>query len=312
MRFSTEWLPERDRLAIWREEFGQRFVRLDVDQLDDDPLLYDATFMELGGLSVCSGRISAISCSRTRTLLQDGNDDIVLLVPLTDRLLAQQGAVDEIVAPGQCLVRRSSEVGSTHLRPGHFLTLNLPMDGLAERVSGIDRLGLGVLPGDTEAMALLAGNCNTLLQMSGALAHETRTTTREHILDLASLVIGASRDSWHAAQDRGVRAARLQRAKAEIRKHASDPAFSTRQLAQSMDVSESYIRKLLAADGTTVTALLRDARLEMALRLLRDARFQEMQISQIAFECGFSDISYFNRSFRQRYDMAPSDARRPQ
>ncbi|MFC4844519.1 helix-turn-helix domain-containing protein [Bradyrhizobium sp. GCM10023182] len=30
---------------------------------------------------------------------------------------------------------------------------------------------------------------------------------------------------------------------------------------------------------------------------------------RIAFECGYGDLSYFNRSFRQRYGATPSDIR---
>jgi len=33
-------------------------------------------------------------------------------------------------------------------------------------------------------------------------------------------------------------------------------------------------------------------------------------ISAVAFACGFGDLSYFNRSFRRRYGMPPSDARK--
>ena len=33
------------------------------------------------------------------------------------------------------------------------------------------------------------------------------------------------------------------------------------------------------------------------------------KISSVAFDCGFGDVSYFNRAFRRRYGMAPSDVR---
>ena len=34
-----------------------------------------------------------------------------------------------------------------------------------------------------------------------------------------------------------------------------------------------------------------------------------MKISAVAFDAGFGDLSYFNRTFRRRYDAAPSDVR---
>jgi AraC-like DNA-binding protein len=32
-------------------------------------------------------------------------------------------------------------------------------------------------------------------------------------------------------------------------------------------------------------------------------------ITAIAYECGFNDLSYFNRSFRRRFGLTPSEAR---
>jgi AraC-like DNA-binding protein len=43
--------------------------------------------------------------------------------------------------------------------------------------------------------------------------------------------------------------------------------------------------------------------------LLKDPRFFSHAISTIAFECGFGDLSYFNRSFRRMYGATPSDIR---
>jgi AraC-like DNA-binding protein len=33
------------------------------------------------------------------------------------------------------------------------------------------------------------------------------------------------------------------------------------------------------------------------------------RISDIAFGCGFNDLSYFNRCFRRRYGLTPTSAR---
>jgi AraC-like DNA-binding protein len=34
-------------------------------------------------------------------------------------------------------------------------------------------------------------------------------------------------------------------------------------------------------------------------------------ISAIAYDVGFRDLSYFNRTFRRRYGTTPTDARQP-
>jgi len=50
-------------------------------------------------------------------------------------------------------------------------------------------------------------------------------------------------------------------------------------------------------------------RLARAHRLLTDPRRTERTLTAIAFEVGFSDLSYFNRAFRRRFGATPSDAR---
>ena len=66
---------------------------------------------------------------------------------------------------------------------------------------------------------------------------------------------------------------------------------------------------LLEDEGLSFSALVLDKRLAMAHRALGDARWRGRAISALAFEAGFGDLSYFNRSFRRRYGMTPSEVR---
>jgi AraC-like DNA-binding protein len=43
--------------------------------------------------------------------------------------------------------------------------------------------------------------------------------------------------------------------------------------------------------------------------MLSDPRYTASTISTIAFDAGFADLSYFNRAFRRRYGLTPSDIR---
>jgi AraC-like DNA-binding protein len=40
-----------------------------------------------------------------------------------------------------------------------------------------------------------------------------------------------------------------------------------------------------------------------------DPRARHRAIGDIALDCGFGDISYFNRAFRRRYGASPSEIR---
>jgi AraC-like DNA-binding protein len=66
---------------------------------------------------------------------------------------------------------------------------------------------------------------------------------------------------------------------------------------------------LFQDEETSFTAFVLEQRLERARRMIRDAQGAERMISAVAFASGFSDLSYFNRVFRRRFGMTPSDLR---
>jgi len=70
-----------------------------------------------------------------------------------------------------------------------------------------------------------------------------------------------------------------------------------------------FVQRLFEAEGTTFTAYVQAQRLARAYRVLADPRSESEKISAVAFDCGFGDVSYFNRLFRLQYGAAPSDVR---
>jgi AraC-like DNA-binding protein len=62
---------------------------------------------------------------------------------------------------------------------------------------------------------------------------------------------------------------------------------------------------LFQDEGKTFSEFVCEARLQRARRMLASPRFCGRKIADIAFSCGFGDISYFNRKFRERYSASP-------
>jgi AraC-like DNA-binding protein len=62
-------------------------------------------------------------------------------------------------------------------------------------------------------------------------------------------------------------------------------------------------------EGTTFTDYVLAQHLARAHRRLTDPRRDGEKISTVAYDCGFGDVSYFNRVFRRQYGAAPSDIR---
>jgi AraC-like DNA-binding protein len=130
-----------------------------------------------------------------------------------------------------------------------------------------------------------------------------------HLTDLVSLGLGARGDLALAARRGGLRAVRLKAVLTILEKRFAEPDFSAHKLAAAAGLSERYVNELLYEAGASFTMRLTELRLRQAADRLTRAGGGGGRISDIAFDCGFNDLSYFNRCFRRRFGLTPSAAR---
>jgi AraC-like DNA-binding protein len=111
------------------------------------------------------------------------------------------------------------------------------------------------------------------------------------------------------ADEPGLRAARRAAILRAIERRSADQTLSALTIAKQLGITPRYVHLLLEETGKSFTHHVLDHRLEKALTLLRDPRWRDHKIADIAAEAGFADLSYFNRTFRQRYGATPSRIR---
>lgn len=109
------------------------------------------------------------------------------------------------------------------------------------------------------------------------------------------------------AETSGMEAAFLQKVNHQILAYLSDAGFSNAQLASKLHLSESQLfRKLKALTGRPTGGYIRSIRLLKGKELLQHT---QLAISEIAYEVGFTDPSYFSRAFSKEFGESPSAAR---
>lgn len=90
-----------------------------------------------------------------------------------------------------------------------------------------------------------------------------------------------------------------------IHKNLDNPDFGPSQLAKDMHLSESQIyRKLKAITDKSTAIFIRSVRLQKAKELIQTT---QKTISEIAYETGFNDPSWFSRAFKDEFGFPPSD-----
>jgi AraC-like DNA-binding protein len=307
VRLSTDQLPERDRVEVQRELFGRGILKIELEPLPDSPFRVDMSLWALPELGIASGTFSAMRCARPPSLV--GGDELVLTVAQAGGGVFRMRGGEAEIGNGSAVLVSGAEPGTFTQTQSRMLTFRLSRERLAPLIADLDATMLRPIPAGTEALRMLVKYAGAVQDEKALATPELRQLVVTYLHDLAALALGATREAAVLAVGRGVRAARLRAVKADVVAHLSDQALSLHEIATRQGISSVYVRKLFADEGTSFTDFVLAERLARAHRRLVDPRFARRTVSDIAFACGFGDLSYFNRAFRRRYGMTPSNAR---
>lgn len=93
-----------------------------------------------------------------------------------------------------------------------------------------------------------------------------------------------------------------------IEKHLSNPEFDINLLAREMGVSRtSLYNKLRALSSMPPNEFILHSQLRRATELLKE--HPELQITDIAYQVGFSSLRYFRSCFKAQYGETPQEHR---
>ncbi len=96
----------------------------------------------------------------------------------------------------------------------------------------------------------------------------------------------------------------IQKLKNAVEERIDDPDFGVTHLCRAANLSNMQVnRKLKALTGKTPSRFIRSIRLQKAMELLKTT---DLNVSEIAYEVGFGDPSYFSRSFSEEFGKAPN------
>jgi len=302
-------LDDRQRFLFFAELFEHFSNTGELDPAPDVPFRAAMNSIHIGTtmLGRCDGTFTTVRRER-RQVLQT-NDDRYCLARNTGERAAQvvHRGREFTMRPGAMVLLKLDEPffsadGASQKR---FTNVHLPMAALKAAVADVDDMvGRELAPGGALSLAM---DYSDLLLRHPAAVDEAGMAIARHLMDLASLGLGARGELALAAERGGLRAVRLKAVLMILERRCSEPEFSAQKLAAAAGLSERYVNELLYEAGASFTTRLNELRLRKAAGLLAQAG--ERRISDIAFECGFNDLSYFNRCFRRRFGLTPSAAR---
>ncbi len=96
----------------------------------------------------------------------------------------------------------------------------------------------------------------------------------------------------------------LKRIQSVLDTYLIESSFTTEDFAKELGYSRMQLhRKLKALTGLSATEFIRSQRLKLAAQLLKDS---DSTISEICYQAGFNNLSYFAKCFKEAYGVSPS------
>ncbi len=208
-----------------------------------------------------------------------------------------------------CLRSEMRRFTITRRTPGRFIGIRVPREAVALLLGRLEETPIRLVPHPTEAL-------NLLVTYASAIAEALPLATPE----LQRLAVSHMHDPIAAAQRYARRPRRLRRNAASpprdcrrswptSARNLGDGDLGVAENARRHRVTPRYIHKLFESEGLTFSAFVLSQRLSRAHRILSDPCVANRNISSVAFDVGFGDLSHFNRTFRRRYAATPTDIR---
>jgi AraC-like DNA-binding protein len=308
-RLSTDELPEQTRFEAFREVYGRTILKHDIELIAGSPFRFDGFLCSMPGLGLATALVSP--CRAPRGPQHIDGDDLVLSIILSGGRVVHQRGREAVIRAGEAVLTSGADPGVVSITAAsRQISLRVPRAALAPAIVDLDTSLLRPIPHNDPTLLLLIGYVEAVRDAGAAATPALQDLTVSHIHDLVSLTVGAEREARHLAEQRGMRAARQAAILRAIETRSSDQGLSAVAIAAELGVTPRYVHLLLEETGRSFTRHLLERRLERAAALLRDTRWRDRRIADVAAEAGFADLSHFSRAFRRRYGASPSDIRR--
>lgn len=308
--YDTNSLKEAERFAYWRDVICDAYLPIRCETPVPRAFTGRIALDRFSTLDISQVSGSAQHVSRHRhDIARNSEAHFMLSVQLSHTANIRQGGRTALLRPGDFALYSTSEPYDIECPDGvDQLILKFPQDALLHRVPQADMLtGLRIGAGDG-----IGGMISTQIrQCATSIASQPDVVQRhlqDMLMDLVSTGLSTLPDvSYELSRPKKML---LARARAAIRLHLRDDALDRQFLADRMGMSARNLGRVFEAEGLSIAASIRQARLEAIADDLIDPRMMGATISQIAMKWGITNFQHLSKLFKQTYGVTPRDYRR--
>lgn len=301
-RVSTEGLRPAGKAQAWSELYSGVLAAADFIPFDDD-FSAGLAMSHLGPLGMARLATGRCAINRTAAHIDRSSPQLysIILQARGHGLFSQEGN-RVVLGPGDLALCDHTLPHSRVLeRDAETLLIRVPAEMIAEYLPTPQHLCGRRLPAGVGLAPSAAGMARGLWQrLEHGLSPQYEECFAHHLLELIgtsyAMAFGADADSLMLLQG-------------HIDDRLYDPAFKAGVIGAELGFGPREVRRLFAASGESPRDYLMRRRLHEAARRLRDPRWRGHTIAEVAHCCGFASNAVFTRSFREHFDLSPTEYR---
>lgn len=305
-------LPARMRAKLWANSMDAIGSSFDMGIVTSRKFHGEVSVLQLGRIQLGSAKTvadGAVNVIRSEAKLrQDADDRIMILINRgeTPMSVRQFGRKTELKCDEMTVLTMDMPSECSTPKSGHSHVILLPREILEQAGRMLELLSATRLKTHRIAQLLLSQNVQHLLCAEEDLDQSLETASGEYIAQLAATVLRI-RGSQSATPQTGKPGTRIADIRKQIARSYRVPDLGPGAVGARLGMSARSIQHVLSQHGSTFSEELMAMRLEAAFGMLRSGATGP--IADIAFKCGFSDLSTFYRAFRARYGKTPNASR---
>ena len=312
LTFSTDDLPETDRVAAWHDLVCRQIYPVTPAALRDTAVFRArVAIVGAGPLALIDLATSNGDAARTAAdVARDSSERAVVYRALGRRQHYRFGGDEFVFEPGEICIAANRTFACAAAGGLAFQALAMPLGMVTPLLARGHAQRPGLLPRESPMGVLLGAALDTAAAQVPLLEAGLGAAVLGSFSGLVAIAWGASRDGQAQGQDE-LRLARLTAIKRHIAAHLTDPGLSPAGVAAALGVSPRYLHRSFELGGESFAQYVMACRLEACRAALEAPRSPPRTVADVAFSSGFNSLATFYRAFQARFGKAPGELRQP-
>ena len=310
--YRSNELAANERIPIWQEVVWRNYVPLDIRLTRADSFTGFVSLGHLGSVRIVTSGSRPQRITRTpRLIRQDTNEYLMLGLQTRGRGVVMQGGREARLSVGDFVLWDTREPYDIVFPDDWEMAVyQFPRSAFrydARTVGTITARSFSGCRGTSRAVSAFLSNLADEAQDGPLVGHDALLAAA---VDMLTVCIDSSLQAGSIASSYDKVLAR--RIEDYVRANLGNPEFRSVDIAAAHGLSARQLHRVFLERGCTVGEFIRRLRMEniRADLLSRKARYQT--IASIARKWGYMDTPHFNRAFKARYRITPTQWRAQQ